>query len=254
MSPVPSPLATRDSRLATLSLRDLSFRYPDGQPALAGVSFEVAEGETVALIGPNGAGKSTLLLHLNGILRGAGTVEVCGLPLDDHNLREIRRLVGLVFEDPDDQVFMPTVFDDVAFGALNLGLPEAEARARTEAALQAVGMAAYAARPPHHLSLGQRKRVALATVLVMDCRLLALDDPTGGLDPAGREDFLALLAALPQTKLIATHDLEMVWDLAARVVLMDQGQVVTVGAARELLRDEALLRAHGLRVPPQGRQ
>jgi cobalt/nickel transport system ATP-binding protein len=238
---------------APLSLRSLSFAYPDGHPALTGVSFDVAAGETVALIGPNGAGKSTLLLHLNGILRGSGAVEICGLPLNEQNRREIRRLVGLVFEDPNDQLFMPTVFDDVAFGALNLGRPEAEARARTQAALEAVGMAAYADRPPHHLSLGQRKRVALATVLVMDCRVLALDDPTGGLDPAGREDFLALLACLPQTKLIATHDLEMVWDLCERVVLMDQGQVVTVGAAREVLTAEGLLRAHGLRVPPQGR-
>lgn len=241
------------SSLTALSLRSLTYAYPDGQSALAGVSFDVAAGETVALIGPNGAGKSTLLLHLNGILRGAGTVEVCGLPLNEKNLREIRRLVGLVFEDPHDQLFMPTVFDDVAFGALNLGLPEPEARARTEAALQAVDMAAFAARPPHHLSLGQRKRVALATVLVMDCRLLALDDPTGGLDPAGREDFLALLASLPQTKLLATHDLEMVWDRCNRVVLMEQGQVVAQGETRAVLSEEGLLRDHGLRLPPQAR-
>jgi cobalt/nickel transport system ATP-binding protein len=237
-----------------LSLRDLSFTYPDGQVALAGVSLEVAAGDAVGLIGPNGAGKSTLLLHLNGILRGSGTVEVCGLPLNDRNLREIRRLVGLVFEDPNDQLFMPTVFDDVAFGALNLGLSEAEGRARTEAALRAVGMLEVAGRPPHHLSLGQRKRVALATVLVMDCRLLALDDPTGGLDPAGREDFLALLASLPQTKLIASHDLEMVWEMCSRVALMDGGQVVTVGETREVLSEEALLREHGLRLPPQARR
>ncbi len=248
-----SSLAARDPRPTALCLRDVSFSYPDGQVALEGVSLEVAAGETVGLIGPNGAGKSTLLLHLNGILRGSGTVEVCGLPLNDRTLREIRRLVGLVFEDPNDQLFMPTVFDDVAFGALNMGLSESEARARTEAALEAVGMLAEAGRSPHHVSLGQRKRVALATVLVMDCRLLALDDPTGGLDPAGREDFLALLGTLPQTKLMASHDLEMVWEVCDRVALMDQGRVATVGETREVLRDEQLLRAHRLRLPPQAR-
>lgn len=250
-SPVPAPGGPRPG---TLILRDLSFTYPDGQVALAGVSLEVAAGETVGLIGPNGAGKSTLLLHLNGVLRGSGTVQVGGLPLNDRNLREIRRLVGLVFEDPNDQLFMPTVFDDVAFGALNLGLSESEARTRTEAALQAVGMLGEAGRSPHHLSLGQRKRVALATVLVMDCCLLALDDPTGGLDPAGREDFLALLGSLPQTKLMASHDLEMVWEMCDRAALMDGGRIVTVGATREVLQDEQLLRAHGLRLPPQARR
>lgn len=239
------------SSTPALRLAGVSYTYPDGSVALEDVSLEIGEGETVGLIGPNGAGKSTLMLHLNGILRGTGEVEVGGLRVEERHLREIRRRVGLLFEDPDDQLFMPTVFDDVAFGALNLGLAEAEARARTEAALAAVGMSAYLSRPPHHLSLGQRKRVALATVLVMDCQVLALDDPTGGLDPAGREEFVALLASLPQTKLLATHDLEMVWDRCDRVVLMDGGRVVTVGDTRRVLREEGLLRTHGLRLPAQ---
>ncbi len=248
----PSPLAAGHFPSASclaLRVRNLTYSYPDGREALRGVHLEVASGETLGLIGPNGAGKSTLLLHLNGILRGEGTVEVFGRVVNDGSLREVRRLVGLLFEDPSDQLFMPTVFDDVAFGALNLGLSEAEARERTEAALRSVGMLEYADRPPQHLSLGQRKRVALATVLVLDCRLLALDDPTGGLDPAGREDFVRLFSSLPLTKIIATHDLDLAWGLCERVALMDGGQIVASGPARQVLCDEPLLRAHGLRLP-----
>jgi cobalt/nickel transport system ATP-binding protein len=231
---------------AALRVDNLHYRYPDGQVALSGLSLEVAEGETLGLVGPNGAGKSTFLLHLNGLLRGQGALEVCGLPLTGKNLQQIRRLVGLVFEDPHDQLFMPTVFDDVAFGVLNLGLGAAETRERVERALEAVRISDLGERAPHRLSLGQRKRAALATVLALDCEILALDDPTGGLDPAGREEFLRLLAGLPQTKLIATHDLEMVRSLCSRAALMDGGRIVAVGPAYELLSDRALLSAHRL--------
>ncbi|HEY3397213.1 MAG TPA: ABC transporter ATP-binding protein [Armatimonadota bacterium] len=232
-----------------LRLDNLTYRYPDGHPALAGLSLEVAPGESVALVGPNGAGKSTLLLHLNGVLRGEGAVEINGERLEDSNLRRLRQQVGLVFEDPNDQLFMPTVGEDVCFGPLNQGLSAPEAERRAREALAAVGMEPAWSKPPSHLSLGQRKRVAVATVLAMESAILALDDPTGGLDPEGREQFLRLIAGLPHTKLIATHDLELVWDTCHRVALLDAGQVVAVGPTREILSDEPLLRAHGLRLP-----
>ena len=232
--------------MLALRIQDLHYAYPDGQVALSGISLEVAEGERLGLIGPNGAGKSTLLLHLNGLLRGRGVLEVLGQPLNDRHLREIRRQVGLLFEDPNDQLFMPTVFDDVAFGLLNLGRSETETRERVARALAAVGMLATSNRPPHHLSLGQRKRAALATVLALECRILALDDPTGGLDPAGREEFLVLLAGLPLTQLIATHDLDLVGRLCDHVVVMDEGRVVTAGPTPAILGDQELLRAHRL--------
>lgn len=235
--------------MTVLEVKGLSYTYPDGTPALREVSFALQAGETVGLIGPNGAGKSTLLLHLNGLLQGSGEVWVGGLSTRNGSLREIRRRVGLVFQDPDDQLFMPSVREDVAFGPLNLGLPPEEIEARVVRALEQVGMGGAAHRSPHHLSFGERKRVALATVLAMEPDVLVLDEPTANLDPRARRQLLNLLPTLLQTKLLATHDLEAVVELCGRVLLLDQGQLFADGAPQEILRDAALLEAHGLEVP-----
>jgi len=236
-------------KMAAIKVANLSYSYPDGSQALRGVSLEIARGETLGLLGPNGAGKSTLLLHLNGTLHGNGIVEILGKRLTRTNLDQIRCQVGLVFEDPNDQLFMPTVFDDVAFGLLNLGQKEPIVRRRVQETLTAVGMAGYEAHVPHRLSLGQKKRVALATVLAMDCAVLALDEPTGGLDPAGREDFIELIRAQHLTKVIATHDMELAWQVSDRVAIIDSGEIVVVGPTKDILTDEQLLRAHQLRCP-----
>lgn len=233
----------------TIEVANLSFAYPDGHPALRDVSLGIAPGEKVALLGPNGAGKSTLILHLNGILRGqAGLVRVSGMEVDDRMLGRVRAAVGLVFQNPDDQLFSPTVFDDVAFGPIYQGLKAAEVRARVDEALAAVGMAAYRERVSHHLSTGEKKRIAIATVLSMRPEILVLDEPTAGLDPRARRGLIKLLTALPQTMLIATHDIRMVLEFVPRAVVMDAGQVVADGPAAELLADAALLEAHGLEV------
>ena len=232
-----------------IEVEQLSYTYAEGTPALREVTFSLAHGETVGLIGPNGAGKSTLLLHLNGLLQGKGEVRVGGLSTRNGPLREIRRRVGLVFQDPDDQLFMPSVRDDVAFGPLHLGLPEEEALARVDWALDQVGMQGVENRSPHHLSFGERKRVALATVLAMEPEVLVLDEPTANLDPRARRQLLNLLPTLPQTKLLATHDLEAVVELCERVLLLDQGQIFADGPPAEILRDASLLAAHGLEVP-----
>jgi cobalt transport protein ATP-binding subunit len=227
-----------------LDILDLTYAYPDGSRGLSGVSLSVPEGATIAIIGPNGAGKSTLLLHFNGILAGEGEVCVFGRPVAA-DLRAARQAVGLVFQNPDDQLFMPTVFDDVAFGPLNLGWPEARVRSEVARALQAVGLAGFERRSPHHLSLGQKKRASLATVLVMDCRLMVLDEPTNGLDPCGRRDLIDLLGRLDKTKVIATHDLPLVEEMCDRVVLLDEGRVIAQGTTQELLGNRQLLAAHG---------
>lgn len=233
--------------LPALSVHDLRFSYGDGRTALAGITLAIAAGECVALIGPNGAGKSTLLLHLNGLLRGSGSVVVSGLTIGHAPMREIRRRVGLVFQDPDDQLFMPSCIEDVAFGPMNMGLSWTDARERALEALAAVGMAEHAERAPHHLSVGQRKRVAIATVLSMDPDVLALDEPTAGLDPRARRQLIELLRALPQTRLIATHDLAMVEELCTRSVVLDSGVVVADGPTGAILEDARLLQRHGLR-------
>jgi len=237
----------------SIEVADLHYTYSDGQRALNGATLCVAPGEKVALVGPNGAGKSTLILHLNGILSvQRGSVCVCGVALHGCSKRDLARVraeVGLVFQHPDDQLFSPTVFEDVAFGPRYQGLPEAEVQRRVSKALADVHMSGFATRPPHHLSAGQKKRIAIATVLSMQPEVLVLDEPTAGLDPRGRRELITLLRELPQTMLVSTHDLRMVQELFPRTIIMDAGRVVADGATAELLADEALLNAHGLELP-----
>jgi cobalt transport protein ATP-binding subunit len=236
-----------------IELQNLSYRYHDGTQALRGVSFRIAPGECVGLLGPNGSGKSTLLLHLNGILPdepGAdGAVCIGGESVSRHNLESIRRQVGLVFQDPDDQLFCPTVIEDVAFGPQQLGLAEAEVKSRVQQALNQVGLPDFGHRATHHLSHGEKRRVCLAGVLACNPSVLVLDEPTSDLDPRGRREFKALLRQIPATKLIATHDLEMVVELCPRSIILDRGVVVADGATGDLLSDEPLMLAHGLEKP-----
>jgi cobalt/nickel transport system ATP-binding protein len=233
-----------------IRVENLHYRYPDGTYALKGVSLCVGEGESVAIVGPNGAGKTTLLLHFNGILRGSGKVFVFGEEVTSRNLLSVRKLVGLVFQDPDDQLFMPTVLEDVAFGPLNLGLSQEEAVKRAINALEMVGMSYAANKSPHQLSFGERKRVAIATVLAMEPKVLVLDEPTANLDTRSRRQLLSLLRRLEVTKIVATHDLDAALFLCDKAILMDDGQIVAIGETREIFSDEALMEAHGLEVPP----
>ena len=240
--PAPGPLS--------LEVSGLAFAYPDGHQALFGVDLAIPRGERVALLGPNGAGKTTLVLHLNGILTaGAGSVRVGGLPVTKDTLAEVRRRVGLVFQDPDDQLFMPTVREDVAFGPANAGLRGAELEARVTRALERVGMAEFADRPPHHLSFGQRRRVAVATVLAMDPEILVLDEPSANLDPAARRELAEILLSLDLTVLMVTHDLPYALELCPRSVILSEGVIAADGPTAELLADEGLLRRHRLELP-----
>ena len=226
---------------------ELSYTYPDGQPGLAGINLTISCGESVALIGPNGAGKSTLLLHLNGILRGNNSaVKVLGLPVEDKNIREIRKKVGMVFQDPEDQLFSLNVFEDVAFGPVNMGYQQEEVGRRVKQALQKVGMQGYEKRSSHHLSIGEKKRVAIATVLSLDPEILALDEPTSSLDPRGKWALIDFLKELKITKLVASHDLDLVKLLCNRTIILDGGKVVADGTTEEVLGDEKLLGDHGL--------
>ncbi len=235
----------------TIEVEGLSFRYPDGRLALDGVSLHVAPNEKVALVGPNGSGKSTLLLHLNGVLRSqVGTICVGGLPLTDANLGQIRAWVGLVFQNPDDQLFSPRVDQDVAFGPLHMGLPEVEVKTRVARALADVGMSAYADRVSHHMSVGEKKQIAIATVLSMDPKILALDEPSAGLDPRARRNLIRLLQSLEQqTMLISTHDMRLVHTLCARAIVLDGGRVVASGPTADILCDRGLMERHGLETP-----
>jgi cobalt/nickel transport system ATP-binding protein len=264
----PSP----DLDVPAVKVRALSYRYPDGRPALRGIDLTIMPGESIALVGPNGAGKSTLLLHLNGILPETGrnvqaihahgaegsakangkpepTIWIDGLEVNSKNAPEVRRRVGLLFQDPDDQLFSTSVIEDVAFGPLNLGKKKAEARRIALDCLTRVDLLEAADRPPHHLSFGERKRVCLAGVLACDPSVLVLDEPTANLDPRARRRFLALIRSLPATKLIATHDLEMALELCNRTVLIDGGQIIANGLTRNVLGDPTLLEAHGLEMP-----
>jgi cobalt/nickel transport system ATP-binding protein len=232
-----------------IEARGLRFRYPNGVAGLDGVDSRVGHGERVAVLGPNGAGKTTLMLHLNGLLSGGGELAVAGIDVRRGDARELRARVGLVFQDPDDQLFMPTVREDVAFGPLNLGASAEEAGARVAEALSTVRMEHVAGRAPHQLSLGQRRRVAIATVLAMDPRLLVLDEPSASLDPRARRELLEMLARIGQTMLVVTHDLPFAAELCERAVVLSAGRIVADGRCTDILRDEDLLAAHDLELP-----
>ena len=228
-----------------IEIDHLSYDYPDGTPALKDIHLEVYPQESVAILGPNGAGKSTLLYHLNGTLMGDGKVMILGIPVEKNNLKEIRRKVGLVFQSPEDQLFCPTVFDDVAFGPLNMGLDEEEVWQRVQKALEMMGLRGFEGRSAHHLSEGEKKRVALATVLSMDSEILALDEPTDNLDPAGSRMLIERIRSIPQTKVIVTHHLDVAFDLCERAVLLYGGRKIEDLSMGELLRDRALLERFG---------
>ena len=233
-----------------VDVRDLVYTYPDGFEALKGITLSLARGEKVALIGPNGAGKSTLMLHLNGInFPTSGSVSIGGLAVNKANIGRIRAEVGLVFQDPDDQLFSPTVYDDVAFGPVHMGLSKAEVDRRVTAALEVVGLAGFEQRQPYHLSIGQRKRAALATVLSMSPSVLVLDEPSAGLDPRGRRELINLFRGLEQTMLVSTHDMKLVAEVFPRTVIVDGGRIVADGPTTAILEDKDLLEAHGLEQP-----
>jgi cobalt/nickel transport system ATP-binding protein len=242
-SPHPSPCG---DDVPVLWVEDLSFSYPGEPQVLHSINLCLQRGEKAALVGPNGAGKSTLMLHLNGILSGSGRIEIAGLSVERPNLPAVRARVGLVFQNPDDQLFSPTVYEDVAFGPLHMGLPEDEIHRRVQLALEMVGMDRYGERLSHHLSVGEKKRIAIATVLSMDADILALDEPTAGLDPRARRSLIQLLKDLPLTMLVSTHDMQMVRELLPRMIIMDEGRIAADGPTEALMADTALLEAHGV--------
>ena len=233
-----------------LEVNDLQYTYPDGTSALRGVSFHLTHGEAVGVIGANGAGKSTLLLHLNGcLLPQAGTVRIGGLPLNKKTLPQVRRTVGMVFQDPDDQLFMPLVYDDVAFGPLNLGLPTEEVDEVVMGALATVGASHLKDRPPYRLSGGEKRAVAIASVLSMSPSILVMDEPTSSLDPKTRRQLIELLKTFKHTLIIATHDLDLVLDLCPRTIVFKEGRVVADGPTLDILQNEELLDSSSLEKP-----
>jgi cobalt/nickel transport system ATP-binding protein len=233
-----------------IRIENLHYSYPDGRVALNGVDLSIAPGERVAILGPNGAGKTTLMLHLNGVLVAtSGTVEISGIALVRKTLRDIRRRVGLVFQDPDDQLFMPTVAQDVAFGPANFGVTGDELAARVGVALDIVSMTEHADRSPAHLSVGQRRRAALATVLACEPEILVLDEPSANLDPVARRELAETLATLPATMLVVTHDLPYAAQLCDRAIVLDRGVVIADDTVTAVLSDSELLAAHRLELP-----
>jgi len=233
-----------------VEVRDLFFAYPDGTEALKGISFRIEHGVAVALVGANGAGKSTLLLHLNGYLPTTrGEVRIGDSALTRETAPMVRRAVGMVFQDPDDQLFMPTVAEDVAFGPLNAGLPADQVEDRVAMALERVGMTHVRERPPYRLSAGEKRAVAIATVLAMTPDILVMDEPSSNLDPRNRRRLIELLRSFAHTRIIATHDLELVVEVCSHVIVMDGGAIVAQGPTRAILDDEELMLAHGLERP-----
>ena len=233
-----------------IEIKGLNYSYPDGVAALRAIDLDISEGESIGIIGPNGAGKSTLLLHMNGILRGEGTVRVFGLEMKDENLDKIRSKVGLVFQDPESQLFMPTVSDDVAFGPVNMDMRRDEVKAQVEKALEEVDMSGSEKRAAHHMSFGEKKRISIATVLSMEPRILVFDEPTSNLDPKHRRALIDLLKRLKPTKVVASHDLDMVMEICSRVILLDRGRIAAAGNTPDILGDKGLLEAHSLELPP----
>jgi len=241
------------TRNPSLEIKELAFAYPDGNQALFGVNLDISQGERVALLGPNGAGKTTLVMHLNGILPTMqGEVKVAGQRVDSKNpalIKAIRHKVGIVFQDPDDQLFMPTVGEDVAFGPYNAGLRGAELDVAVDNALDLVGMREFIDRPPHHLSFGQRRRVAVATVLAMKPEILVMDEPSSNLDPASRRELAEIVRSLDITLLMVTHDLPFAFELCERSVILSGGIIVADGSTKEILANDALLHSHRLELP-----
>lgn len=234
----------------TIEVNDLGFIYPDGTVALDGATFGVGHGESIALVGANGAGKSTLLMQLNGFLAPSrGSVRIGGVPVTKGTLADIRKTIGTVFQDPDDQLFMPSVAEDVAFGPMNLGLPAEEVRARVADSLARVGASHLADRPPYRLSGGEKRAAAIATVLAMNPSILVMDEPTSNLDPRARRRLIELLATFEHTKIIATHDLDMALELCERTIVMSGGAVTADGPTEGVFRDDALLARSGLERP-----
>lgn len=234
----------------SIAVTDLAFSYPDGTTALAGVTFEITHGESVAIVGANGAGKSTLLMHLNGFLSPtSGTVRIGDIPVAKGTLPGIRKTVGMVFQDPDDQLFMPTVYEDVAFGPMNLGLPAEEIDVRVTEALTRVGALKLKDRPPYRLSGGEKRAVAIATVLAMSPNVLVMDEPSSNLDPRARRRLIDLLGTFEHTKIIATHDLDLALRLCSRTIVMSGGQIAADGATHDVFADDALLEGSGLERP-----
>ena len=238
---------------AAIEVFDLRYTYDDGKEALKGISFAVAEGECVGLIGPNGSGKSTLLLHLNGVLPQGldrvAQVVVAGVPLTAKTMLQVRKMVGLLFQDPDDQLFCSTVIEDVAFGPQQFNFPDAQIREIVESSLEKVGLTGFGERSPQHLSEGEKQRVCLAGVLACQPRVLALDEPTNNLDPRSKRKLKEVLKSIPATKIIASHDLEMILELCSRTIVLDGGLIVANGPTAELLDNEPFMLAHGLEKP-----
>ncbi len=229
-----------------VEIADLYYKYPDGTPALNGINLTIKEGESIAIVGHNGAGKSTMLKHLNGILIGHGKIHIAGLPLNKKNLRTIRNYVGMVFQNPDDQLFCPTVYDDVAFGLINMEMEEQEIRKRVKKTLEHVGLQGFEKRAAHHLSFGQKKRVALATILSMLPKLLVFDEPTSNLDPRNEKAFLDLVKSLPSTKIIVSHDLPILFQLCERFIVISGGKIVEDTTRDNFIVNKKLIKEHGL--------
>ena len=239
--------------MPSLEIKELAFAYPDGNQALYGVNLSIQKGERVALLGPNGAGKTTLVMHMNGIHPTShGSIHVAGQLVDSKNkesIKQIRSKVGIVFQDPDDQLFMPTVGEDVAFGPYNMGLRDAELSKVVDEALELVGMSEFKDRPPHHLSFGQRRRVAVATVLAMKPEILILDEPSSNLDPASRRELADILRSLDITIVMVTHDLPYAFELCERSVILSGGIIVADNETKVILKDQGLLKSHRLELP-----
>ncbi|MBT9148830.1 MAG: energy-coupling factor ABC transporter ATP-binding protein [Dehalococcoidia bacterium] len=236
-------------REKVVSINSLSYAYPDGTQALKGISLDIFRGECLGLIGPNGSGKTTFVLHLNGIFlseNNNGTVTIMGRKIGKENVKAIRKNVGIVFQDPDAQLFMPTVFDDVAFGPINLGYDKADVKQRVAQALTSVGMEGFEERVPHHLSMGQKKRISIATVLSMSPEILVLDEPSANLDPGGKWSLIETVREFSMTKIVVSHDMELVQALCERTVILDDGQIVADDLTENILSNMPLLRAHGL--------
>ena len=232
-----------------IEIENFSYEYPDGTAALSDITLSVEHGQKLALIGPNGAGKSTLLLGMAGFAKGTGKVLIDGLEINRKNLKKIRTTIGSCLDNPDDQLFMPTLFDDVAFGPLNMGLAREQVKKRVGDALQTVGLTEMADKAPHHLSAGQKRAAAIATILSMAPKIITLDEPDGSLDPRHRNNLIKLLASLPQTLIIATCNMNFASALAGRAVLLDNGRIIADGDAKKIMSDSELMAEHGLEVP-----